>query len=476
MENLSIVMARNLCILICLSAIAMQLGCANTGQRSRQVDSAVSVAPRTSIGFDQDQTSNVEIQQVTHTEADKTDDVKTMSVDPIQTAPYTEYVESASVPVDVESLVAKALATNPAIKEAHAALCKARGIHVQVGLKPNPTLGYFAQEVGNDGAAGQHGAFVSQTFVRGDKLQWNRDVVSKEIKQLSWQVESQRRRVETDVRVRFYQALTAQKKLEQAKEFRQEAKRASELSQRRLDAEEGTRPDLLQSQILVDEIDLSIQTSQLEWEAAWGRLAAVVATSSLTPTELVGEFPTGESIDAESIYQQIAAESPVLNSARSRVDRARSNLARQRQQAIPNLNAQLGAGYDDATGDGFANLQLGMPIPVHNWNQGNICAAQAEHTAALQSLERLRLLIRQQVADANRRYQTAAAAVSKYETAILPKAEQSLRLVQRAACCRRNRVPESSDGSPVLLRRYPKTESPHAVTLRRLQRSSMACC
>lgn len=92
----------------------------------------------------------------------------------------------------------------------------------------------------------------------------------------------------------------------------------------------------------------------------------------LTATTLIGdlETPTAER-DIEAAYAQMVSESPVLAAACAKVRRARANLQRQRVQPIPNLNAQVGAGYDDGTGDEFANVQLSLPIPVHILNLGS---------------------------------------------------------------------------------------------------------
>ncbi len=197
--------ARNLRVLMCLSALVVLTGCAGVRQKRMQAKPAANVVSLTVTG--RRSKSDEKIRLVAHAEPSDLSDQPSKSTgqtEAIQPPPFIEYDDATSVPTDVESLVSMALATNPAIQEARAALCAARGIHVQVGLKPNPRIGYFAQEIGNDGAAGQHGAFVSQTLVRGNKLARNRDVVSKEIQQLRWQLESQRRRIETDVRVYFY--------------------------------------------------------------------------------------------------------------------------------------------------------------------------------------------------------------------------------------------------------------------------------
>ena len=130
----------------------------------------------------------------------------------------------------LESLEQLALENNPAIQQASAAAGKAVGIRTQVCLKPNPSVGYFGEEIGNDSAAGLHGAFVSQTFVRGDKLAWSRSVIGHDVEFTRWQAEVQRFRVRNDIRIQFYEALGAQKRLELARQFRGVAEKGVELS------------------------------------------------------------------------------------------------------------------------------------------------------------------------------------------------------------------------------------------------------
>lgn len=340
--------------------------------------------------------------------------------------------ESFGSSLDVETLVQMALASNPSVQQAEAAVAKANGVRCQVGLKPNPSVSYFGQEIGNDGSAGQHGFQVSQTFVRGDKLQWNDVVHSHDIDRARWAVEAQRLRTATDVRIRFYRALTAQRKLDRAREYRREAETAARLAERKLEAEEGTRADLLQSQVLIDQIDLSERKSDLEWQAAWSELSAIVGAGVLEPTELAGSFVAADYLDANNLFSELVAGSPIMRDAQARINRAETNLQRQINQVVPNLTGQLGLGFDDSTGDGFANVQIGMPVPINNRNQGNIAAAEAEVAASQRNLERLRRRLQRDLAGVLLRYEQAAVSVRKYEESILPRTKESLELIERA--------------------------------------------
>ena len=330
----------------------------------------------------------------------------------------------------LEFLEEWALSSNPSVQQARLAAAKAVGVWNQVGLKPNPTLSYFADEMGNEGTAGLHGASIATTIVRGGKLRWNRQVIRHDVDAMRWLEETQRQRLRTDIRLVFYDALAAQKRLTLASEFRQVVEKGVKLSEDRLRANEGTRPDVLQSSIQLNEIDLTIQQATFDYSAARRELATLVGVEELGDTPLIGDLRSDQSSrDIETEFAKIVAASPWLAAAEARVDRARANLRRQRQQPIPNLSAQLGVGHDHATGDEFANVQLSLPIPIHNKNQGNVQAAHAEYCEAVQNVQRIRLSIRRDLVRAMRDFQVAKTIVQRYEQTILPNAAEVLELM-----------------------------------------------
>ena len=98
--------------------------------------------------------------------------------------------------------------------------------------------------------------------------------------------------------------------------------------------------------------------------------------------------------------------------------------------SIPNLTLTLGAGQDNGTNSGFLNTQVGLPLPIHNKNQGNIAAAQAEFCRASQDVRRTELAIEARMAEVIRDYESSAAAVEQYHQEILPRAEETLKLAE----------------------------------------------
>ena len=131
----------------------------------------------------------------------------------------SEELPAPSNELALDDLLQLAYASNPAIAQAEARVRALRGEWVQVGLAPNPTAGYMATEIGDDGRAGQQGGYFGQQFITGGKLRLNRVVLSQEIERAEQQFAAAQQRVETDVRRAYYAALIAQRRIELGEEL-----------------------------------------------------------------------------------------------------------------------------------------------------------------------------------------------------------------------------------------------------------------
>lgn len=353
---------------------------------------------------------------------------------PLQPLPAGEPTpaEDAGYALTLESLEQIALQNNPAIAQASASAHKASGFRQQVGKYPNPRVGYSGQQL-DDKGTDQHLAYVEQEFVTAKKLKLNEKVLDQEVQSQLWEVEAQRYRVLTDVRTRFYRSLAAQQRYDLAKDFHAVASEGVRLAELRRQALEGSVPEVLQAEIQLNEVDLIQQRAEITSVTTWKELASVAGVSGMQQQRLTGPLRVDSSrYDWDATYAQMTQLNPALIAARSRVSRSIANMSRQEVQAIPNLITSLGAGYDNGTGSQMINVDVGIPLPLFNRNQGNISAAQAEYCRACQEVRRIELSIQSDLAAAARQYDSASVTVERMEKTILPKAKQTLELSEKA--------------------------------------------
>lgn len=320
---------------------------------------------------------------------------------------------------------------NPTLAQATARIEAARGHWVQVGLYPNPVVGYLGSEIGDNQRAGQQGGFLSQELVTAKKLQWNRTVACQEIRQAELALETQRNRVLTDVRRGFYDVLVAQRRMELTEQLVHVGEEGVKAAEQLMKAKEVARCDVLQARIELDSARILLEKAKNRHQSGWRALAAVVGDSAMKPVRLGGNLQDGVvSLNWDETLTQLLTHSPQLAAARAGVERAQAVVCRECAGRTPNIDVQLSTQYDSATGDTMAGVQLGVPFPIYNRNQGNIRKAQAELIAAQNEVKRIELELQQRLAAVFEQYATTRYQVEKYTNDIMPNAQASLQLIQ----------------------------------------------
>ncbi|MEX2171480.1 MAG: TolC family protein [Pirellulales bacterium] len=404
----------------------LAVGCTSSGRKSTQV--AISPTP---VAAMKPAPASIEaVKVVAYEQAADSGEILTQP-------PSVATAEPESLPpvepdgITIENLQQMALANNPAVAQAAARVDALQGKWFQAGLPPNPSAGYAANEIGDEGHGGQQGGFVGQEYITGGKLRLDRAIVTQEIQRAQLQLHATQLRVTTDVRKASYAALVAQRRVELASELLRFSGEAVQASKELQEAEEIPRAGLLQTEVEQQNAAILQQTARNELTAAWRQLSATVGVE-LPVQQLVGDATRlPEMLDWDEQLARVTASSPELAAAMAEIVQRQAALRRARVEPIPNLTTQVSVQFDDATNDTIASVQAGVPLPLWNRNQGGIRQAQAEAAEATRNAARIELDLKRRLAEAYQSYSTARMQAQTYATTILPKAQQTLELVQR---------------------------------------------
>ncbi len=323
--------------------------------------------------------------------------------------------------------------SNPALAEAAARIDAARGNWLQVGLRPNPTIGYSGQQLGSGGQAEQQGGFLGQQFITGGKLGLNREIAAWEIRRAENEWEATRLRVLTDVRIAFYDVLIAQRRRELTSELVRISDQAVQAAQALFEGEEVSEADPLRARVEADTARILLQNAINAHVAAWRRLAALVGAPDMPLQQVEGKLnPDDMAMSWEEALAKLLAESPELAAAEADVEAARWAVQRAYAAVVPDIDVQAVVQDDRGTGSSNANLQVTFPLPLWNRNQGGIQQAFAQSVAAEMAVNRLRLDLQTRLADAFQRYRTAHNQVREYSKpgGIIANSQRTLELIR----------------------------------------------
>lgn len=339
----------------------------------------------------------------------------------------------------LDDLERMALATNPAMAIAQANIRASAALAKQVGYYPNPTVGYYGDEIrGGYTGGGKQGGFVSQTIVTGGKLAAAKRVAQAQTKQSETTAETRRLRLLNSVRMAFYQVLADQRMVEVKQNLAKIADDATETAHQLANIGQADRPVVLQAEVEQRQIDVGVRVSQQRLKASWRTLAAVVGNQSLPQATLDADLEALPALNYEDWLAKTLLESPELTFAQQAIDRAEASFAQARKVPIPDLqiNASFSQNFEplESTRQPVGlqgGVQIGVQIPIFNRNQGGIAASKAQLEAAKQDLASVKLRIAREVANLFRDYESAGLTAKQYKTEMLPRAEEAYNLYRK---------------------------------------------
>jgi cobalt-zinc-cadmium efflux system outer membrane protein len=336
----------------------------------------------------------------------------------------------------LEDLEQIALINNPSLARAQALIASARGNWVQVGLPPNFAWGYSGQQIGSGPrptSQAQHALLLDGEIVTAGKLRLNRAIAEQEIIRAEQNMYAQQQRVLTDVRIGFYEALLAQRNLELAQLLLKIANDATNIAQRLFNAGETSEVDLRQAEIEVFNAENNLNDARQRHFAAWQSLRAVLGVPTLPPAALQGDLESiPDNLTWDESLNRLLSTSPEVGAAMAGLERARAALVRARREPIPNIRFQGGPQEDESiNGKTDGMLQVMLPLPLINRNQGAISQAMADITAAERGVQQVELDLQNRLAPVFERYSTSVYRVRRFREKILPTAEKTLELVRK---------------------------------------------
>ena len=315
-----------------------------------------------------------------------------------------------------------ALENSPVVFQAAAAVEVARGRAIQAGLHPNPVVGYAADSIGTGLTGGYNGLFLSQEIVTAGKLSYARFAALMRMRAAEQDLRKARIALASDVRRGYFSVLVAEERLLYRRAM---ATLTDEVYRSQVDLVaigEAAAYQPLQLRVFALEAQNQVVQAESQVNAAWRQLAAALGTPVLGRTPLVGsaEAPAPH-VDYELAAGAILTRHTDLAAAGAMVAAAEQNLRLQRVTPVPNIQFSAAVQHDDTTprNDVAANLQIGLPVPLFDRNQGAVVAAAGGVAEARANVATVRNDLMARLAEIDGRYQASRAIVANYRNELM---------------------------------------------------------
>jgi outer membrane protein, heavy metal efflux system len=348
---------------------------------------------------------------------------------PAEALPASPVVVKTS-PWTLAELQGWAEQNSPELPRAAAEIEVQRGRAWQAGLYRNPELQGGSPQLG--GRDSQYYAMLSQEIVTGRKLQLDRAAICREVTQAELQFLRARFDLLTQVRQSFYTTLAAQQRHEALTTLLKVVKRSAETAQNLEKGGEGSRGDTLLLELELERAEFGLENASSSLHAMRRQLAATLGDPELVIERLEGDLAAAlPDYPYELTQSGLLTRNALVHAAEVEIERQQILARRARAEPIPNVTLGGGYMYQVQEPHNMAMLNISLPIPFWNKNQGSIHAAEANVGRAAQAARKTQLDLTKQLAAATGRFDIARQQVSRYEKSILPKARESVTIAQR---------------------------------------------
>ena len=320
----------------------------------------------------------------------------------------------------------RATHNHPGVLQAQRQAEALRGAWVQAGLRPNPSVGYSAEDMtGNH--AGAQGVTFSQSVTSRTKLNARQTAIDREYQAAMQAYQIQHQKATNDALLTAYRVAFSYRKCLILEELTQIFQESHQVGRGLLQAQEIGRPAFLDLKIQAERTQIALKDEEIAYRTACKELAILLALPAgelleiTDPVELL--MPE---LNEAALFAEIQSASPELRQAYAEVEAAKARLRQQGVEARIDYDTNAKIAYNTDTRQTEFSLGVAVPVRIFDRNQGNIQRARSELAASQRNVERLEWLLAQRYEKQLGEYQTARNRVVSYRENILPDARELL--------------------------------------------------
>lgn len=361
---------------------------------------------------------------------------------------FSRYVDQTGG-TTIESLLSQALQQNRDLLAARQNVAIIRGRLIQAGLRPNPTVDteYITDKVSS--REGEYGLSLSyiQPIELGGKRAKRRQVAELELQQSEKELAFQERQLAAEIQSQYAEALAAAEVLRAAEQLVALNEQTLRVTQARLTEGDVAKLDVNLIRVEVNRLRAQQAVAENRVRAALLQirtLAGLGIDESLRLSGGLASAPPLDGLTLEGLQTAALQTRTDLQAARIAEEAAEARISLAESQAVPDIsvfgrytqdksifnNVPLIGRLSDV--DKKAAVGVSVTLPIFNRNQGAIAEAAAARVQTRHRREFLEQVVKRDVALAYGRLQTAKETVQLYETEILPRGQENLRMIRTA--------------------------------------------
>ncbi|MGE3539166.1 MAG: TolC family protein [Candidatus Tectimicrobiota bacterium] len=305
---------------------------------------------------------------------------------------------------------------------------------LQASLPPNPEVGIEVEDFAGTGALRSFRGteitiHLSQRIELAGKRQKRTRVAALERDLVAWDYEAARIAVLTQVTQAFIEVLSAQERLRLNMELAELAEQMLHTVAERVRAGKVSPVEETRAQVALSTSRIALERTQRELEAARGRLVETWGSRPPAFERAAGTLEPLAAIPPATRLAERIAQNPDIARWITEMAQRQAALDLAGAQRIPDPTIGGGLRHGRETSDNALVMQLSLPLPIFNRNQGGILEARYRLAKVQEERRAAEVQVRSALAEAYGALASAFVEVKRLYTEVLPGAQRAFEAV-----------------------------------------------
>lgn len=344
----------------------------------------------------------------------------------------------------LSNYLAYAALKNPQLEAAFNRWKAALEMVSQARTLPDPRFnyGYFMQEVETRVGPQEQRVGLSQMFPWFGKLKLRGEAALEGANAAQQQYEAAKLKLFDEVKQAYYELYYVGRATEVAEKNVELLKYIEEVARSKYEAGQAQYADVIKAQVELDRLRDRLRTLQDVKHPALARLNAALNRPAATPLPWPAHFPPAQiTTNTPALIQQLVEFNPELKRLDFLAEKEKASIALAKKEFYPDVT--LGVDYIDTgparmagvADSGKDSVVAGFSINIPLWREkyrAGVREAQSRYNAArLERQDRANLLTTD-LEMALFKFQDAQRKISLYRDALIPKAEENVKVIRRS--------------------------------------------
>jgi outer membrane protein TolC len=314
----------------------------------------------------------------------------------------------------------------------------------QARTLPDPRFnyGYFIQEVETRVGPQEQRVGFSQMFPWFGKLKLRGEAALEGANATQQQYEAAKLKLFDEVKQAYYELYYLGRAIGIAEQNVELLKYFEEVARSKYEAGKALHADVIKAQVELDRLRDRLRTLQDVKNPTLARLNAALNRPAATQLPWPTNFPPAQiSTNTPALIQRLVESNPELKSLDFLADKAKANIALAKKEFYPDVTlgvdyvetgpARMAGVADSGKDPVMAGFSINIPLWWGKYRAG-VREAQSRYDAARLELQDRANLLTTDLELALFKYQDAERKIALYRDALIPKADENVKVIQRS--------------------------------------------